>query len=123
MENRNFYKVALKNCLTYDDVKYVWAVTPVEFLDEDMYILGMRVSMEGLLLALIPKEKRTVKVCRTAITLDCEAFSHIPEDIYDDSIIFMAIRDGYSFWNLPTQWQMRAGEINSEMGPSLDLIY
>jgi hypothetical protein len=115
MESRSFYETALKNCLTFDDVRSVWATTPANFLDDKMYIHGLEVSWEGKLLACIPEAKRTIEVCRTAIMLDCDAFPYIPDDVCDESIVYMAIQNGYPFWNMPSHWQESAKKINSEL--------
>jgi hypothetical protein len=89
MESRDFYKTALQNCLTFDDVKYVWAITPETFLDEEMYILGIEAAMEGLLLAWVPEEKRTAAICSIAISLDGEAFPYVPKDVCDSDMVLM----------------------------------
>ena len=115
MTKRDFFEDALRNCPTLNDVKFLWAICPEEFLDDKMYILGLEVSMEGQLLAYIPEAKRTTEVCRTAVLLDCEAFSYVPNDVCDESIVYMAIQNGYPFWNMPTHWQRRGEKISSKL--------
>ena len=122
MKSRSFYKTALENCLTFDDVKYVWANTPAKFLDEEMYILGIKNTMEGLLISCIPETKRTIEVCRVAILLNCDAFPYVPNNVCDESIVYMAIQNGYPFWNMPSHWQNRAEKISTEFGRSRKLF-